>query len=369
MTSTNRSPPPVKNLHKHSYTTKEVIEVQSKLYYSHAPSLGFRTLAQENTRYASQIAQLVFEFHKLAGDDRELSFVELGPGTGVFFERVTAKLTSQGISHSYKMVDVASNVKKRFKPLLDNHSHLRVEESSFDSYALNTKDRPDILIMNEALDMWAGPDFVLDEWGDEQLSSKPFWVLRDQRNDSLVRKGKEPREISGHHFWEQWFYNPDSSTPLTHQVAEGQPKLGIPESLGRLLSRTRLFTVVQDYWSYGYEANPLRMGLTKATLRSVVSQLSEYYPAQHTPSEVSEDGEWIPSQVIPYGSVDVTHSPDQDSFVNLVEQLGLQATTIQTKMTGPGTDPLAAPQQEKTGEILLVYGKEALEEHLHLRLS
>ena len=95
---------------KYIYSSREVIEIQSRMYYKNNPSLGFKTLAETDENYPIRIGELILEFTKKNSANKLINILELGPGTGRFFERLIAYLHLKNVHSQYTMVDISAKV-------------------------------------------------------------------------------------------------------------------------------------------------------------------------------------------------------------------------------------------------------------------
>ena len=329
-----------KKIKDYCYSSKEVIEYQSFFYYNNrnlTSELGFETLAQMETIYPLKVAQLLndFAFYEL-DKDKIFKILELGGGTGKFYSILSKELQKKNWSFEYTIVDIAT---AKYSKNLENSPSLRIIQSSFEEFAKKNNEIFDVLILNEALDMWAGEDRVVNIWEENDVPVKPYWVLVDTKDNSLVKKKaitKIKSESIDQYYWQAIYIENEGEKVLETLNRDYQAVITIPNKLIDLLSKIELFAIIQDYWSYGNDSNTLR--------------------AQTKGSETV----WIPSLTIPFAKVDVTYSPNQGQLLDLLTDKEWQVTTFQATNSNHFDDTIYAIADE-TKEILVLFSKKALE--------
>ena len=167
------------------FTADDVIGIQSRLYYAKAENkLQYYTIAENEEVYKNKIAELIEEFSSLYENNYTITILELGGGTGKFCFYLTNFLLEKSVSYEYTIVDISAN---QYSAAIKKQPKVSIIEDSFTNFATKNKKRFDILIMNEALDMWAGKQEVLNEWGDEQVPVESYWVLVDVAQGKYVK--------------------------------------------------------------------------------------------------------------------------------------------------------------------------------------
>lgn len=323
-----------KKLKDYLFAVDDVIALQSSYYYTTAQKeLGFYTIAQHNERYRKKIAELIEEFSAIVNQETAITILELGGGTGKFSAYMTKYLLAKGIKFEYTIVDVSI---AQYSEELRNTKGLKLVESSFTEFALKNNKRYDILIMNEALDMWAGKQEVVDEWTKEEQPYEPYWVLIDTEKKKLV-KYKDTKKIAEqaetNYVWYQVYLDKDSELIVTDKKPETLLKTRLPGSFKSLIQQINLFAVIQDYWSFEEQENTIRMGLYDGSVEKTLKLVERI--AEEDKKELTEKWteqlkqttgvrSWIKSTVIPLGKVDVTYSPDQSELLDLSLELGLE---------------------------------------------
>lgn len=321
-------------LKDYSFSVDEVIAVQSSKYYAKTEKdLGYYTIAQHEENYRRKLAELLEEFAILLGKDASVKILELGGGTGKFALYVTNYLLSKDIKYEYTIVDVSTS---QYREELRKQPKLKIQEDTFTNFAEKNKNIYDILIMNEALDMWAGEEELLNEWDDGKLPVKVYWVLVDLEKKELVKKKQVSKLSAGektHFVWKQVLIKEETGEVLEQLQEQYRNKIQLPAGMTKLLQKIRLFSVIQDYWSFDEQENRLRMGLyeesvekTLQRMEKVPEKLSKELAKDWT--EKLEKGPvrkaWIESQEIPFGLVDVTYSPNQGKLFELSLELDLE---------------------------------------------
>jgi len=366
---------------KYLFSSREVIEIQSRLYYNINPNLGFKTLADTDEKYPIKIAELILEFTKQNPENRLIRILELGPGTGRFFERLVKYLQSKKMKIHYTMVDITT--KKHLIQLKSIYGNLSIIEKSFFEFANSNNNSFDIIIANEALDMWAGDNQLFFE-NNFKKSISIGWILHNLAKNTLLSQ-KETKKINintqRHDFmWEKIYliYENNKSSISFSLLTEGQEKIAIPKELGKLLSNLEIFAIFQDYWSYG-DSNPLRAGFSKKLLEEFSSVLIKYSSALGVPglantlkeqlskksNEFNQEKYWLETQLIPFGSVDVTYTPDQFEFMKMNENLGFTLSKFDIVTYRDDNDFESLNVLDSDKEIFLLITQKALKMQLN----
>ena len=319
------------------FTSREVIEIQSKLYYPKNDNLGFFTIANSLNEYVEAvtyyIASLKETYTKRHLKTPEyLKIIELGPGTGAFAKKCIQLLDQLNIAVDYSFVDL--NPK-----LFDTAEKLGIKfyQQSFEFFAKNFNQKYDVLICNEALDMWPGQHLLLKN---RNASYQVAWQLKNFDTDHIYTKTNlnDTLHIDGS-YWEKHCLtmNNEQIVPITKDLYTESVLL--PRALRHLVSLSRIGGIIQDYWSFE-EENPLRIGFTqkdclefihkyssKKHLLTYVNFFKKMLTTQSSGElfdEIDENEKillstiptmkfmkyWFESPLIPYGSVDITYSPN-----------------------------------------------------------
>ncbi|MHA2363559.1 MAG: hypothetical protein ACXAC7_06350 [Candidatus Hodarchaeales archaeon] len=345
-----------KNVKNYFFTSREVIEIQSRIYYSENPNLGFNTVAMIDKTYSSQIGGFILDIIRI-NPKKKINILEIGPGNGVFFKRLNTILSQKKVNFTYTMVDVAPD---NLKPLLKNFNNLKIIKSTFHNFAITNKKKFDFLIANEALDMWAGGDSIVNQ--NKQNIIYPLWILHDVYNDIILSKNEvnKLKSSSNQLVWEQ-IYLIHERNVWKESMLDNSRKIAIifiPKELINLLQDITYLSIFQDYWSYG-DPNPLRIGINNEVLGNLTMYWEKNYPEyaksillKDIKDKLGQNSEgkdriWLETSIIPFGETDVTYSPNQIEFLNAIEKFDYQVTTI----------PISG------GEILILFRKNLLDLH------
>ena len=359
-----------KKLKDYLFEVDDVISLQSSHYYKNASDeLGFYTIAQHNENYRKKIGEMIEEFTTLRKETNPITILELGGGTGKFSSYMTKYLSEKGIKFEYTIVDVST---AQYSEELRKNKDLTIIESSFTEFALKNKKQFDVLLMNEALDMWAGKQEVVNEWTQEIQPYHPYWVLIDIEKRKPV-KSKEAKKIDEQsekkYTWLQVYHETESNTIREKRQQETLNKIRIPKSFEKLIQNINLFTVIQDYWSFEDQENTLRMGLYDGSIEKTIDLIQNIEKEEKermvkTWTEEVKQGtgirNWIKSELIPFGKVDVTYSPDQSELLDLSMELGLEIMK-NTSDDIEKYDNTIFRMGEQDNEIFMLFTKKALE--------
>ena len=248
---------PIKKLSDYSFSVDEVIAIQSKYFYAKGnETLGYYTIAQHEQIYRKKVAELIEEFVGLNEKGKNVTILELGGGTGKFALSLLENLEKRTIQCDYTIVDVSVD---QYPDTLRKKPNVKILENSFTNFGLKNKSEFDILIMNEALDMWAGKESLTQLWDTNEIQYKPHWVLFDLEKKSILKKkdlSKIQQEDKTTYVWIEIFENVEKGKLSQIVSIEYSTKISIPESFKHLLQKINLFTIVQDYWSFPDEQNP-----------------------------------------------------------------------------------------------------------------
>ena len=352
------------------FEADEVIELQSSYYYSKAKDdLGFYTIAQNEKNYRKKIAELLEEFSTLLPKDQKIKILELGGGTGKFCSYLTEYLVEHKIQYEYTIVDVSV---KQYQEILQKNESISIIEDTFTKFASKNKKQFDILIMNEALDMWAGKQELLQEWTNEQVAVDPYWAVLDLEKLYYVKK-KDARKIKQEpeikYVWQELYYNKEQDNFTINKIPESKDKIHIPDAFRILLEQINLATIVQDYWSFSEQENPLRMGLYEDSVQKTLNKLSHITDDQKNHLKTNWETElsktksyhkWIESSIIPFGLVDVTYSPDQSELFDLSIELDLELVNSYAENPNRFDDTIYTVG-EKENEIFMLFTKKAVD--------
>jgi hypothetical protein len=348
----------------------EVIGIQSTKYYANAQeNLGYYTLAQYEENYRKKISELIEEFSVLNQSSNKLTILELGGGTGKFCQFLTRYLLERDIKYEYTLVDVSI---KQYSETVRKIPGLQLVNDSFTNFSKKNKRRFDFLIMNEALDMWAGEEELLNLWEPEPFQEKVYWLLIDLDKHEPIKKKiieKISKEDYSHLCWTQIYYNEEKNT-FTNMLEEPfRNKIHLPTSFSELLGRIDLIAIIQDYWSFDDQENKLRMELYKKSVDETLNLISGLSEAQikliksaweEKVQHVGEKYSWIESQIIPFGFVDVTYSPDQSELFDLGIKWDLEIVNYYAENMNNFDDSFFSVG-DKNNEIFLLFTKKALE--------
>ncbi len=340
----------MKHKNNHIFTTRELIEIQSTAYYYQHPDLGFATIANSYPEYAQAIGNIFARMWKKLcqfKNERKTSkmiLVELGPGTGIFAEKIVDVLMNQDISFSYHLVDVNERISEVAERIDATFHH-----ETFERFARKWKKKIDFLVANQALDMWPGKNFILGKNSTKKVGWKLLqpetmnFITKDDLMDAHLSWKKNSRSL----FWikhlqvgkKKW---KKISPKKKDSFLEEHVKL--PMMLTKLLREIRLGGIIQDYWTFG-EPNPLAAGLTKVDCRLIQetfasdpwTPLYRYYETilehneknrnkrLYTKKQAIKDDlpsiTWFPAPIIPFGSVDVTHAPNMEELIDKLSKL------------------------------------------------
>ena len=361
---------PIKKLSDYSFSVDEVIAVQSKYFYAKTKeNLGYYTLAQHEQIYRKKVAELIEEFVNLNEKGKNITILELGGGTGKFALSLLENLEERTIQCEYNIVDVSVN---QYPETLRKKSNVKIIESSFTNFGLKNKSEFDILIMNEALDMWAGKESLTQLWDTNEIQYKPHWVLFDLEKKSILKKkdlSKIHQEDKTMYVWVEIFENVEKEKLSQTVTIEHATKISLPESFKYLLQKIKLFTLVQDYWSFPDEENPLRMGLFEESVEKTLEKISYLEKDKKQELQISwfqelkktnEKKFWIQSSFVPLGIVDVTYSPNQSEMFDLGLEFDLEIVNMDTQNLQKGNN-YGFTIGEKENEILILFTRHALE--------
>lgn len=361
---------PLTKMKDYLFTADDVIGIQSRLYYARAENkLEYYTIAENEEVYKNKIAEMIEEFSSLNDKGTTITILELGGGTGKFCTYLTNYLQGKGIQYEYTIVDIST---KQYSSVIKEKKEVTIVEDSFTNFATKNKKRFDILIMNEALDMWAGKQEVLDVWSSEQLPVEVFWILADLERKKYIKKkeaGKLHSELEKNYVWQQVYYSKDNKSYIQEKGEDWQVKIHLPETFEQLLQQINLVAIVQDYWAFEEQENTIRMGLkdesttkTLATMSHVTKEQSEMLKKlwEQELKKTNDIHKWIISPIIPLGIVDVTYSPDQSELLDTALNLGLDMMTTFAQGPVQFGDKMYNMGEEEN-EIFILFTKKAVE--------
>ena len=350
----------VKKSNKNLISTRELIEIQSSVYYRRHFDLGFDTIANTYPEYAQAIGQLLArlwtEFNKKnkSRDGKKVHIIELGPGTGAFARTLASTLDTLNISYQYHLVDVNSRMAD-----VASEMEATFHQTTFDHFARTWKGTVDFLIANQALDMWAGDNVILDENVNRARLIK--WKLFNCEKNKYLGKKDVINALSGELETNSlfWIKHVESGVNSWRKITPNFGKsifdeyIKLPRMLTVLLKKVRLGGVFQDYWSFE-TPNPLSAGMTRSTCQLVQNAfprdpwipLYQHYASILTQEEQFRDkinlmihGDqhkkdslesiaWMPTPIIPFGQVDVTYAPNIQELLDKLEKLKFSRTVL-----------------------------------------
>lgn len=352
------------------YTADDVIGIQSTRYYAKAEkNLNFYTIAENEENYKIKVAELLKDFSSLIEKKEKITILELGGGTGKFCLYLTKYLNERSLNYEYTIVDISTN---QYDDSIRNIPNLSIIEDSFTNFGTKNKKNFDILIMNEALDMWAGKQELLDPYTSEEQEKKPYWLLVDLEQKRYIKK-KDTRKIKSDQekqiIWQQVYYSKEKNTFVKEIEEEFINKIHLPENLENLLSMINLVCIIQDYWSFADDNNCLRMGLYEESIEKTLQEMKLITKEQITELKDLWNNEldksksiqkWIESPIIPFGLVDITYSPDQSELLDLSMSLNLELITSFAENPNTFDDKIYSVG-ERENEIFMLFTREALE--------
>ncbi len=361
---------PTNKMKDYLFTVDDVIGIQSNRYYAKAEkNLGFYTIAENEVTYKLKIAELLEDFSSLNQKDKNLTILELGGGTGKFSSYLTTYMQERSIQYEYTIVDISTN---QYTNSIRKIPNLAIIEDSFTNFALKNKKRFDILIMNEALDMWAGTQELLDPWSYEKKEQEPYWLLLNLEDKEYIKK-KDVQKIKSEQeenlLWQQVYYSKEKNSFVQEIEGNYLDKIHLPKGLEKLLSMINLVSIVQDYWTFQDDDNNLRMGLYEESLEKTLKsmklltieqqeELKQVWNHKLNKSQTIQN--WIQSTIIPFGLVDVTYSPDQSELLDLGMKLDLELVTAFAENPNTFNDKIYSVG-ERENEIFMLFTKKALE--------
>lgn len=334
----------IKNLNNFEFSSREVIEIQSRYYYNLHESkdfLGFETLVEQEESYSVQIFNLIRDLAYFMKKNKSLSILELGAGTGRFYKNISKLLEESGIKFTYTIVDVA---KEKFRKDLKGEKNLKIINRTFNEFTKKNKENFDFLILNEALDMWAGEEKLIDKWEDNLLPFKPFWVVVDNYGDFVQRDDVKKIKINNFntYSWNLLFFDEINNKIINKEyVPDHRYKIMIPTLFKKLMNKIKYLTVIHDYWSFYDEDNNLRSQQREKT------------------SQIKAKITWNFANKIPFGSVDITYSPDQSELMDYIMQTNLQLSNLSFINKNKFDDSIYYVGKENS-EIFLLYTEEAV---------
>ena len=361
---------PFKKLFDYSFTVDELIALQSKHYYAKAEeNLGYYTIAQNDQNYRMKVLELLENFAGLREKGKNISILELGGGTGKFAFNVVKILEEKSISFSYTIIDVSTT---QYPEFLQKSSKVQLISNSFTEFAIKNKQEFDILIMNEALDMWAGREILVQEWDDKKVPYNIHWFVVDlEKKTAIKRKDVTKLQIEDEtkYSWIKVYENITEKELVPNLKENFRTKIAIPDQFKQLLQQIKLFTIVQDYWSFSEQENGVRMGLYEESVEKTLQKikfinenekktLHQVWVQELDKSRGKKF--WIESRVIPFGIVDVTYSPDQSQLFELGDKYDLEIVNMYTENMQQFDDKVFSVGEQEN-EIFILFTKYAIE--------
>ena len=318
-------------IQKFYFSTREVIEIQSSIYYKITDNLGFNSLANTIKEYADACYNLISRILAIA-NQKKVEILELGPGTLFFANNFLELIRNSGLEVQYTVVDVNDQLEPSCQKLGINFIN-----SSFHQFAITNKKRFDFLFMNQALDMWAGENYVYSSNTNNKY--KVFWKLFDTESKRFISEQELQKyylnEFNGL-FWIKFYQASKRVISSLHHQQYGLEKILLPYSFFGLIQKIRLGGFIQDYWNIDKETS-LRTGLsatdcssllTKFPLNKQSDTIERYLNIIKKNSSLLSIVKfqnislmnWFTSNIIPFGTRDVTYSPEISRVVSLVEK-------------------------------------------------
>ena len=353
-----------KNFQNYLFTADEVIAFQSSYYYANAEEqLGYYTIAQNEENYKKKISELLEELLLLEEEKKKVTILELGGGTGNFARYLTTYLQKQSIQYDYTIVDISTNQYDKIKKDIPN---LTIIQKSFTEFVSENKKNYDVLVMNEALDMWAGKQVLLERWHDNKLPYEVFWVVVNIEDQKLLKKkevAKIKTETITNYLWVKVFVNIEKREIKTRYEGEYREKIEQPEALKQLIEKINLLTIIQDYWSFEDQENKLRMGLYEESVEKTLHKIPALLQKDKEEllrtwtqelEKTSERKAWIESNKIPFGLVDVTYSPNQGEIFTLSLDLNLELVNYYAENVNTFDDRIYSVGEQEN-EIFMLF--------------
>jgi hypothetical protein len=368
--------------YKFLFSTNQVISIQSKFYYPKQTNLGFTTLANSSSEYAEAVFNYIYQILSIK-QKQEVDILELGPGT-LFFAKIIINLFAKTkFKVNYTCVDINPNLVS-----VCNELGINLIISSFDNFSRLNKKNYDFLILNQALDMWAGNNICAFN---NQVKHSIKWRLYDVKSNKFISKTQLQTYLTVKNekylFWIKYYksqYNIYSS--LNHNKAL-QEQIFLPYSLFILIQKVKLGGIFQDYWNI--DNSGLRIGLTgdqcyeleklfenNKQIDLVKKSRSEIRINTNllsiTKKEPSELINWFSFNIIPFGSCDITYSPEISRVISLLDKSGFkyQVLTLERMISKlcKKLNPIPLNDSEYGIEknILLFEKKNLLGKHINL---
>ena len=318
-------------LQKFDFSTREVIEIQSSIYYKITDNLGFNSLANTIKEYADACYNLISRILTIA-NQKQAEILEMGPGTLFFATNFLELARNSGLDVHYTVVDVNEQLKSSCQKLGINFIN-----SSFHQFAMTNRKKFDFLFMNQALDMWAGENYIYSTNTNNKY--RVFWKLFDTKS----KKSISEQELQNYYinefnglFWIKFYQASKRVISSLHHRQNGLEKILLPYPFFGLLQKIRLGGFIQDYWNFEKETS-LRTGLCAADCSNLLMNfpfnkqsdiIERYFNIINKNSSLLSIVKarninlmnWFTSNVIPFGTRDVTYSPEISRVVSLVEK-------------------------------------------------
>jgi hypothetical protein len=350
------------------FSTRELIEIQSKFYYRYQANLGFFTVANTLKQYAEAVAMFFLKLSRTHNKKsysarKDIKILELGPGTCFFAKNCIEQLEKYNRDIDYTVVDVNTNLEGITREL-----GLKFYNESFEDFARRKTGTYDFLICNEALDMWAGPHYIFPV-PDRRMNVR--WQVHDLTNKFYLAKKQLLNDlVYDDIYWEKivpesyQLYLTDSDYILPAE------KIFLPPMLKNILKKIKIGGIFHDYWSEE-EYTSLRAGLVEKDYSKISKRYSsvlknENHSVNHRSSvplfnysyqtllneklsnfDKSTFNLWQNADIIPFGTVDVTYTPNIHELITALAHahfLG-NITSLRDflKIFSPEISPLMLP--------------------------
>ena len=232
---------------------------------------------------------------------------------------------------------------------------IKFYQQSFNFFAQNFNQKYDILICNEALDMWPGPHVIFKN-GIPQY--QVMWQLKNFDTGSVYSKHYLKNTLPlDSCYWEKVYLTVDNAKIYSIPKDLCVELITFPQAFKHLSNLSRIGGIIQDYWSIE-EENPLRVGLTQKDCQTFIQKYAcnkhlynyiTYFKKMLTTQssgEIFEDIDenekillstlpamifmkyWFESPLIPYGSVDITYSPNVHVLTRILSRIQYRAEVM-----------------------------------------
>ena len=323
------------------FTTREVIEIQSLFYYQINEDLGFNSLANTVIEYPYSVYNL-FDRILSIYNKRAVNIIELGPGTLFFAKELLHLLRNNDYKVNYTIVDINKSLEHKCNDLGVNFIN-----SSFEKFSRSNNHQFDFILMNQALDMWAGVNSIVYKnknyainWKLYNFETNNFLTLQDIYDFAF-------KQDNNNLFWIKYYKTSKKGISSLKFFPQGQELINLPYSFYHLLQKVRFGGIIQDYWNFDKNVS-LRAGLSSVDCShllsifpmnkqreiiqnnhlAIVSQNKLLNVVKYQNIEILN---WFNSNIIPFGKIDVTYSPQIFRIASLIEKLGFNFEVLTIK--------------------------------------